>query len=107
MVARQPKLTLYKDEAFEAALVEVKEVLELGVIGRAFASHNLVFCKDITQFNITEYPLAYYTRECSFTGCFAICLQESNTGDNVIVLELFLPPSYTEGGGIRGSSCFH
>ncbi|CAL5359372.1 unnamed protein product [Camellia sinensis] len=159
------KPTLYKDEAFEAALVEVKEVLELvcrthylplaqiwilcrlchpigiggsfnvscrehlvserdtcfhmdkdkfhfshacslhtlqkgqGVVGRAFASHNLVFCKDITQFNITEYPLAHYARECSFTGCFAICLQESYTGDNVIVLEFFLPPSYTEGGG--------
>ncbi|KAL7187909.1 hypothetical protein ACSBR1_037869 [Camellia fascicularis] len=70
-----------------------------GVVGRAFASHNLVFCKDITQFNITEYPLAHYTRECSFTGCFAICLQESNIGDNVIVLEFFLPPSYIEGGG--------
>ncbi|KAI7987797.1 Protein NLP6 [Camellia lanceoleosa] len=70
-----------------------------GVVGRAFASYNLVFCKDITQFNITEYPLAHYTRECSFTGCFAICLQESNTGDDVIVLEFFLPPSYTEGGG--------
>ncbi|THG18386.1 protein NLP6-like isoform X2 [Camellia sinensis] len=162
---RKDFTTLYKDEAFEAALVEVKEVLELvcrthylplaqiwilcrlchpigiggsfnvscrehlvserdtcfhmdkdkfhfshacslhtlqkgqGVVGRAFASHNLVFCKDITQFNITEYPLAHYARECSFTGCFAICLQESYTGDNVIVLEFFLPPSYTEGGG--------
>ncbi|KAF5936050.1 hypothetical protein HYC85_027179 [Camellia sinensis] len=69
-----------------------------GVVGKAFSSHNLVFCKDITQFSIIEYPLVHYACKYGLTGCFSICLRSSYTGDNVYVLEFFLRPSNTEGG---------
>ncbi|CAL5359379.1 unnamed protein product [Camellia sinensis] len=72
-----------------------------GVVGRAVLSQNLVFCKDITQFSITQYPLAHYAREHGLKGCFAICMRSSYTGDNVYVLEFFLPPNYTKGGDPR------
>ncbi|CAL5438781.1 unnamed protein product [Camellia sinensis] len=68
-----------------------------GVVGRAILSQNLVFCKDITQFSITEYPFAHYAHKVGLTGSFAICLRSSYIEDNVYVLEFFLPPNYTEG----------
>ncbi|CAL5443267.1 unnamed protein product [Camellia sinensis] len=68
-----------------------------GVVGRAILSKNLVFCKDITQFSITEYPFAHYAHKVGLTGSFAICLRSSYIEDNVYVLEFFLPPNYTEG----------
>ncbi|CAL5359383.1 unnamed protein product [Camellia sinensis] len=68
-----------------------------GVVGRAVLSQNLVFCKDITQFSMTQYPLAHYAHEHGLKGGFAICMRSSYTGDNVYVLEFFLPPNYTEG----------
>ncbi|KAF5936064.1 hypothetical protein HYC85_027193 [Camellia sinensis] len=68
-----------------------------GVVGRAISSQNLVFCKDVTQFSITEYPLAHYARKLGVTGSFAICLRSNYVEDNVYVLEFFLPPNYCEG----------
>ncbi|CAL5359371.1 unnamed protein product [Camellia sinensis] len=68
-----------------------------GVVGRVVLSQNLVFCKDVTQFSITEYPLAHYARKYGLTGSFAICLRSSYIEDNVYMLEFFLPPNYTEG----------
>ncbi|XP_028094105.1 protein NLP6-like [Camellia sinensis] len=68
-----------------------------GVVGRAILSQNLVFCKDITQFSITEYPFAHYALKVGLTGSFAIFLRSSYIEDNVYVLEFFLPPNYTEG----------
>ncbi|CAL5360757.1 unnamed protein product [Camellia sinensis] len=68
-----------------------------GVVGRAILSQNLVFCKDITQFSITEYPFAHYAHKVGLTGSFAICLRSNYIEDNVYVLEFFLPPNYTEG----------
>ncbi|CAL5435850.1 unnamed protein product [Camellia sinensis] len=75
-----------------------------GIVGRAISSQNLVFCKDVTQFSITEYPFAHYTRKFGFTGSFAICLRSSyieDIEDNVYTLEFFLPPNYTEGRDLR------
>ncbi|THG21965.1 hypothetical protein TEA_005110 [Camellia sinensis var. sinensis] len=72
-----------------------------GIVGRAISSQNLVFCKDVTQFSITEYPFAHYTRKFGFTGSFAICLRSSYIEDNVYTLEFFLPPNYTEGRDLR------
>ncbi|CAL5440981.1 unnamed protein product [Camellia sinensis] len=68
-----------------------------GVVGSVVLSQNLVFCKDVTQFSITEYPLAHYARKYGLTGSFAICLRSSYIEDNVYMLEFFLPPNYTEG----------
>lgn len=64
-----------------------------GVAGRAFSSHDLCFCGDITQFSKTEYPLVHYARLFGLSGCFAICLRSSHTGDDDYILEFFLPPT--------------
>ena len=66
-----------------------------GVAGRAFYSLGSCFCRDITQFCKTEYPLVHYARMFGLTSCFAVCLQSSHTGDDNYVLEFFLPPSIT------------
>ncbi|MED6121166.1 hypothetical protein PIB30_027651 [Stylosanthes scabra] len=66
-----------------------------GVAGRAFSSHNMSFCGNITQFCKTDYPLVHYALMFGLTSCFAICLQSSHTGSDEYVLEFFLPPSIT------------
>ncbi|KAL7249190.1 hypothetical protein ACSBR1_011358 [Camellia fascicularis] len=65
----------------------------MGVVGRALLSTNLVFCRDVTQLSITEYPMAHYARDVGLSGCFAICLQSSCTGNDDYVLEIFMPVS--------------
>ncbi|CAL5443293.1 unnamed protein product [Camellia sinensis] len=87
------------DESFSVSCWEqLASIIDVGVVGRAYSSNKLVFCKDITQFSIIKYPLAHYAHEYGLTSCFAICLRSSYTGDNVYVVEFFLPPSNTEGG---------
>ncbi|WCJ26546.1 Plant regulator RWP-RK family protein [Euphorbia peplus] len=68
-----------------------------GVAGRAFLSRNACFCRDVTQFCKTDYPLVHYARMFGLTGCFAICLRSSHTGDDDYILEFFLPPTITDG----------
>ncbi|THF99758.1 protein NLP6-like isoform X1 [Camellia sinensis] len=65
----------------------------VGVVGRALLSTNMVFCRDVTQLSLTEYPLAHYAREAGLSGCFAICLESNCTGNDVYVLEFFMPMS--------------
>lgn len=67
-----------------------------GVAGRAFFSLSSCFCKDITQFCKTEYPLVHYARMFGLTSCFAICLRSTYTGDDDYILEFFLPPAITD-----------
>ncbi|XP_059653133.1 protein NLP7-like isoform X2 [Cornus florida] len=69
-----------------------------GVVGSAYQSHKLCFCRDITQFSITEYPSLPLPRAFGLTGCFAICLQ-STFSDNYdyIIIEFFLNPKNTYG----------
>ncbi|CAL5392811.1 unnamed protein product [Camellia sinensis] len=62
----------------------------VGVVGRALLSTNMVFCKDVTQFSLTEYPLAHHARKAGLSGCFAICLESNYTGNDVYVLEFFM-----------------
>lgn len=62
-----------------------------GVAGRAFASHNLSFCEDITEFCKNEYPLVHYARMFDLKSSFAICLRSRHTGNDDYVLEFFLP----------------
>ncbi|XP_028091277.1 protein NLP6-like [Camellia sinensis] len=64
-----------------------------GVVGRAFSSPNVLFCKDVTQLSIIDYPLAHYARYHKLGCCFAICLQSSCTGNDIYVLECFMPSS--------------
>ncbi|KAL7249246.1 hypothetical protein ACSBR1_011407 [Camellia fascicularis] len=65
----------------------------VGVVGRALLSTNTVFCRDVTQLSLTEYPLAHYAREARLSGCFTICLESNCTGNDVYVLEFFMPMS--------------
>uniref|UniRef100_A0A1J3HZB4 Protein NLP6 n=1 Tax=Noccaea caerulescens TaxID=107243 RepID=A0A1J3HZB4_NOCCA len=67
-----------------------------GVAGRAFQSGNLCFCRDVTRFCKTDYPLVHYARMFKLTSCFAVCLKSAYTGDDEYVLEFFLPPAVTE-----------
>ncbi|CAJ1952790.1 unnamed protein product [Sphenostylis stenocarpa] len=67
-----------------------------GVAGRAFLSHNMCFCGNISQFCKTEYPLVHYALMFALTSCFAVCLQSSHTGNDEYVLEFFLPPRITD-----------
>ncbi|CAL5360265.1 hypothetical protein CsSME_00050705 [Camellia sinensis var. sinensis] len=69
-----------------------------GVVGRAFSSPNVLFCKDVTQLSIIDYPLAHNARVEELGGCFAICLQSSCTGNDIYVLECFMPPSNKDYG---------
>ncbi|GMQ06938.1 hypothetical protein CsSME_00051341 [Camellia sinensis var. sinensis] len=41
----------------------------MAVVGTALKSLNLVFCADVTQFSITEYPMTHYAREFGLSGC--------------------------------------
>ncbi|KAL7175484.1 hypothetical protein ACSBR2_029143 [Camellia fascicularis] len=65
----------------------------VGVVGRALSSTDMVFCRDVTQLSLTEYPLAHYARKYGLSGCFAICLQSSCTESDDYMLEFFLPVS--------------
>ncbi|CAL5390370.1 unnamed protein product [Camellia sinensis] len=65
----------------------------MGVVGRALLSTNMVFCRDVTQLSLTEYPLAHYARKANLSGCFAICLESNCTRNDVYVLEFFMPMS--------------
>ncbi|XP_059651089.1 protein NLP6-like [Cornus florida] len=61
-----------------------------GIVGRAYLSHKLCFCRDITQFSPSEYPI--FPDACHFglVGCFTICLQNTCHGEPNYVLEFFL-----------------
>ncbi|CAL5335612.1 unnamed protein product [Camellia sinensis] len=65
----------------------------VGVVGRALLSTNMVFCRDVAQLSLTEYPLAHYARKVGLSGCLAICLESNCTGNDVYVLEFFMPMS--------------
>ncbi|XP_019057556.1 PREDICTED: protein NLP7-like isoform X2 [Tarenaya hassleriana] len=67
-----------------------------GVAGRAFLNRSSCFCRDVTKFCKTQYPLVHYALMFKLTSCFAICLQSSHTGDDDYILEFFLPPSITD-----------
>ncbi|XP_016651292.1 PREDICTED: protein NLP6-like isoform X3 [Prunus mume] len=81
---------------FREACVEHHLQKGQGVAGRAFLSRNACFCRDITQFCKTDYPLVHYARMFKLTSCFAICLQSTRTGNDDYILEFFLPPSITD-----------
>ncbi|KAM7280387.1 hypothetical protein ACFE04_007521 [Oxalis oulophora] len=93
-------LALYVVDAhvwgFREACVEHHLQKGQGVAGRAFLSHNSCFCSDITKFCKTDYPLVHYARMFGLTGCFAICLRSSHTGEDDYILEIFLPPSISD-----------
>ncbi|XP_057511332.1 protein NLP7-like isoform X2 [Actinidia eriantha] len=68
----------------------------IGVVGRALTSPNLLYCSDVTQFSMAEYPWAHFARQCRLRDCFAISLWSNYTGNDVYVLEIFLSVSNKE-----------
>ncbi|KAE9618286.1 hypothetical protein Lal_00047050 [Lupinus albus] len=81
---------------FREACVEHHLQQGQGVSGRAFLSHNMCFCSDITRFCKTDYPLVHYALMFGLTSCFAICLRSSHSEDDDYVLEFFMPPKITD-----------
>ncbi|KAM3202189.1 protein NLP6 isoform X1 [Capsicum annuum] len=71
-----------------------------GVVGKAFSSDKLCYCKNITEFSIIEYPLVHYARWCGLTTSFAICLKNR---DDAYIMELFLPPDNADPTILLGS----
>ncbi|MED6121121.1 hypothetical protein PIB30_027331 [Stylosanthes scabra] len=81
---------------FREACVEHHLQQGQGVAGRAFSSHSMSFCGNITQFCKINYPLVHYALMFGLTSSFSICLRSSHTGDDDYVLEFFLPPRITD-----------
>ncbi|XP_019428622.1 PREDICTED: protein NLP6-like [Lupinus angustifolius] len=81
---------------FREACVEHHLQQGQGVAGRAFLSHNMCFCSNITQFCKTDYPLVHYALMFGLTSCFAICLRSSHSEEDDYVLEFFMPPRITD-----------
>ncbi|GFS38073.1 NIN like protein 7 [Actinidia rufa] len=65
----------------------------IGIVGRVLSSLNLLYCSDVTQFSMAEYPLAHFARQCRLKSCFVISLRSNYTENDVYVLEIFLPAS--------------
>lgn len=62
-----------------------------GVVWRAFSCQSACFCRDITQLSITDYSFSHIARQLGLTSSFAISLQSHRTGEDIYVIELFLP----------------
>ncbi|KAH7840616.1 hypothetical protein Vadar_019265 [Vaccinium darrowii] len=60
------------------------------VAERAHSSLNMLYCSDITQLSLHEYPLVHHARWCNLSGWFTICLLCEHTGNYIYVLEFFL-----------------
>ncbi|XP_058203694.1 protein NLP7-like isoform X5 [Rhododendron vialii] len=62
-----------------------------GVAGMLLSSPNMLYCSDITQLSLTEYPLVPYAQLIEFCGWFTLCLQSSYTANDIYAVEFFLP----------------
>ncbi|XP_058203701.1 protein NLP7-like isoform X2 [Rhododendron vialii] len=62
-----------------------------GVAGMLLSSPNMLYCSDITQLSLTEYPLVPYVQLMEFRGWFTLCLQSSYTANDIYAVEFFLP----------------
>ncbi|XP_028548802.1 protein NLP3 isoform X1 [Dendrobium catenatum] len=62
-----------------------------GVVGRAFSVKRPCFCRDVTKFCKMEYPLVHYAQMFGLGSCFALCFGSSHSGDDIYVVEFFLP----------------
>ncbi|XP_020098642.1 protein NLP3-like [Ananas comosus] len=62
-----------------------------GVAGKAFETRRPCFCTDIQEFSKSKYPLVHYARMFGLSGCLAVCLQSTLSGNDDYILEFFLP----------------
>ncbi|KAL1543585.1 protein NLP6-like isoform X1 [Salvia divinorum] len=62
-----------------------------GMVGMVLASENKsCFCPNLSEFSIVDQPLSHYDMSDRRDACFAICLQSSDTGNLLYVMEFFL-----------------
>ncbi|KAF7151538.1 hypothetical protein RHSIM_Rhsim02G0246400 [Rhododendron simsii] len=81
------------DYSFYLEFSKVFHLRKGHVAGRIRSFPNLLYCSDVKQFHIDEFPLVPFARDCKLGGWFTMCLQSSYTGDELYVLEFFLPKS--------------
>ncbi|KAL3499195.1 hypothetical protein ACH5RR_038288 [Cinchona calisaya] len=62
-----------------------------GLVGRAYSFKKPCFCRDTSQFSISDYPIVHFTSEAELTACFAIPLHFLHPSLDALVLEIFLP----------------
>ncbi|KAL3499272.1 hypothetical protein ACH5RR_038365 [Cinchona calisaya] len=63
-----------------------------GLAGKAYSFKKPCFCRDTSQFGISDYPIVHFTRAAELTACFAIPLHFLHPSLYAFVLEIFLPP---------------
>ncbi|KAG5512924.1 hypothetical protein RHGRI_038655 [Rhododendron griersonianum] len=87
----------HDDNSYE--LMDFKDVSKFwhlrkgNITGRILPFPSLLYCSDVTQFSIAESSLVPYARFFNLGGWFTMCLQSGLTGDELYVLEFFLPES--------------
>lgn len=82
----EPRMWGFRDACAEHRLQKGQ-----GVVGMAYSLRRPCFSSNITQFGKNSYPLVHYARMFGLVGCLAVCLQSCHTGNDVYVLEFFLP----------------
>ncbi|KAK1403045.1 hypothetical protein POM88_002650 [Heracleum sosnowskyi] len=76
---------------FKDACLQTRLNIGEGLVGKTYLSQKSFFCWDITEFDITNYPLAHYARSCGSIACFTIFLRSLSPPCGECVLEFFLP----------------
>ncbi|KAL3499271.1 hypothetical protein ACH5RR_038364 [Cinchona calisaya] len=61
-----------------------------GLVGRAYSLKKPCFCRDTSEFSISDYPIVHFTREAKLTACLAIPLHFLHPSLGAFVLEIFL-----------------
>ncbi|KAL3499191.1 hypothetical protein ACH5RR_038284 [Cinchona calisaya] len=62
-----------------------------GLVGRAYSFKKPCFCRDTSEFSISDYPIVHFTTEACLTACFAIPLHVLHPSLDALVLEIFWP----------------
>nr|XP_027125161.1 protein NLP6-like isoform X2 [Coffea arabica] len=62
-----------------------------GVVWKSYSTGYPCFCRDVTKLSIADYSFAHVGKKVLLDSSLAICLKSDHTGNDVYVLELFLP----------------
>jgi hypothetical protein len=64
-----------------------------GLLGKAYASSQPSFERDVKSYKKIGYPLNHYAHMFGFNVIIVICLQNIHTGSDEYIMEFFLPPT--------------